>query len=149
MLGNVLGSPLSCRAAHNLGRGWRQTLIAPWGDTRRPVTTCFIGPVKGPYSSRKLCFWIFNSIFKLPDYVWKMGKYSKDLKRTEESWRTIVLKWRVSYLSSHFIWTHPGLRRKDHGWYHFSTAAMLEHSTSSHRCSTCSLVGGGGEGGAR
>lgn len=45
----------------------------------------------------------------------------------------------VNYLSSHLIWTHPGLRRNDHGWYHFSTAAMLEHNTSNHKCSTCSL----------
>jgi len=45
-----------------------------------------------------------------------------------------------SYLSSHFIWTQPGLRRKDQGWYHFSTALILEHNTSSHRCSTCSLT---------
>lgn len=46
---------------------------------------------------------------------------------------------RASHLSSHLIWTHPGLRRKDQGWYHFSTAATLEHNTSSHRWSTCSL----------
>ncbi len=50
-----------------------------------------------------------------------------------------------SYLSSHFIWTQPGLRRKDQGWYHFSTALILEHNTSSHRCSTCSLTHTGEE----
>ena len=46
--------------------------------------------------------------------------------------------------SSHLIWTQPGLRRKDQGWYHLSTAGRLEQSTSSHRCSTCSLRAGGG-----
>lgn len=46
--------------------------------------------------------------------------------------------------SSHLIWTQPGLRRKDHGWYHFSTVGRLEQSTSSHRCSTCSLGAGRG-----
>lgn len=44
--------------------------------------------------------------------------------------------------SSHLIWTQPGLRRKDQGWYHFSTVGRLEQSTSSHRCSTCSLGAG-------
>ena len=48
--------------------------------------------------------------------------------------------------SSHLIWTQPGLRRKDQGWYHFSTVARLEQSTSSHRCSTCSLGTGRGRG---
>lgn len=53
----------------------------------------------------------------------------------------VLIEPMVSHLSSHLICTHPGLRRNDQGWYHFSTAAMLEHSTSSQRCSTCSLEG--------
>lgn len=44
-----------------------------------------------------------------------------------------------THRSSHLIWTQPGLRRKDQGWYHFSTVGRLEQSTSSHRCRTCSL----------
>lgn len=44
-----------------------------------------------------------------------------------------------THRSSHLIWTQPGLRRKDQGWYHFSTVGRLEQSTSSHRCNTCSL----------
>lgn len=44
-----------------------------------------------------------------------------------------------THLSSHFICTQPGLRRNDQGWNHFSTVCRLEHSTSSHKCSTCSL----------
>lgn len=44
-----------------------------------------------------------------------------------------------THRSSHLIWTQPGLRRNDQGWYHFSTVCRLEHSTSSHRCRTCSL----------
>lgn len=44
-----------------------------------------------------------------------------------------------THRSSHLIWTQPGLRRKDQGWYHFSTVGKLEQSTSSHRCRTCSL----------
>lgn len=47
--------------------------------------------------------------------------------------------WQGTHRSSHLIWTQPGLRRKDQGWYHFSTVGRLEHSTSSHRCNTCSL----------
>lgn len=57
---------------------------------------------------------------------------------------TLSLSWTsvsIFYLSSHLIWTHPGLRRKDQGWYHFSTAGILEHNTSNHRCNTCSLWG--------
>lgn len=49
---------------------------------------------------------------------------------------------RSPHRSSHLIWTQPGLRRKDQGWYHFSTVDRLEQSTSSHRCSTCSLGAG-------
>lgn len=49
-----------------------------------------------------------------------------------------------THLSSHLICTQPGLRRKDQGWNHFSTVCRLEHSTSSHKCSTCSLRRGGG-----
>lgn len=45
----------------------------------------------------------------------------------------------VSHLSSHLTWTQPGLWTKDHGWYHLDTTDRLEHSTSNHRCSTCSL----------
>lgn len=45
----------------------------------------------------------------------------------------------VTHLSSHLICTQPGLRRNDQGWNHFSTVCRLEHSTSSHKCSTCSL----------
>lgn len=45
----------------------------------------------------------------------------------------------LTYRSSHLIWTQPGLRRKDQGWYHFSTVGRLEQRTSSHRCRTCSL----------
>ena len=45
----------------------------------------------------------------------------------------------LTHRSSHLIWTQPGLRRKDQGWYHFSTVGRLEQRTSSHRCSTCSL----------
>lgn len=48
--------------------------------------------------------------------------------------------------SSHLIWTQPGLRRKDQGWYHFSTVGRLEQSTSNHRCRTCSLGTDGGVG---
>lgn len=44
-----------------------------------------------------------------------------------------------THLSSHLICTQPGLRRNDQGWNHFSTVCRLEHSTSSHKCSTCSL----------
>lgn len=44
-----------------------------------------------------------------------------------------------THRSSHLIWTQPGLRRKDQGWYHFSTVGRLEQRTSSHRCRTCSL----------
>lgn len=56
-------------------------------------------------------------------------------------WLTTCLPGKCHYLSSHLICTHPGLRKNDHGWYHFSTADTLEHKTSNHRCSTCSLVG--------
>lgn len=49
-----------------------------------------------------------------------------------------------TYLSSHLICTQPGLRRNDQGWNHFSTVCRLEHSTSSHKCSTCSLQQWGG-----
>lgn len=48
--------------------------------------------------------------------------------------------------SSHLIWTQPGLRKKDQGWYHFSTVGRLEQSTSSHRCRTCSLETRGNSG---
>lgn len=54
----------------------------------------------------------------------------------------------LTHRSSHLIWTQPGLRRKDQGWYHFSTVDRLEQSTSSHRCSTCSLGTRQKEGGA-
>lgn len=46
---------------------------------------------------------------------------------------------KTSDLSSHFIWTQPGLRMKDHGWYHFSITSTQEQRVSSHKCSTCSL----------
>jgi len=51
---------------------------------------------------------------------------------------TIRVKYTTD-LSSHLICTQPGLRMKDHGWYHFSTTSTQEQSVSSQRCNTCSL----------